>query len=54
MNCQGRGQAGDTEDAVGETQSNYHLNIILLCGVSVLKGSPEWQYARCCQGGNNG
>ena len=27
-----RGQAGDTEDAVGEIQSKYHLNILLCTG----------------------
>jgi len=46
--------AGDTEDAVRETQSKYdHLNI-LLCAGSAATGSPEWHHVRCCQGGNGG
>jgi len=44
---------GDTEDAVGGTQSKYHLNI-LVCAGSAATGSPEWQYAGYYQEGNGG
>jgi len=53
INVREKGQVGDTEDAVGDTQSKYHLNIVLCAGLAVTN-SPEWQYAGCCQGGNGG
>ena len=53
QNCQGTGQAGDTEGVVGQTQSKYHPDI-LFCADSAATGSPKWQYAACCQGGDGG
>ena len=48
-----RGRQVTQKNVVGEAPSKCQLNI-LLCAGSAATGSPEWQYAGCCQRGNGG